>query len=315
MIKDVLKAEEGLSLRVLDPDFLCCSGSRLYGTYREDSDYDYRGYLVPPFEYLIGNKKFECQEIPGSDHKVYSLKRFLELALKGDPLIVESFFVPEDKIIKRSKLSDIIIGLKDDIVSNVIYSRIVGYSHSEWRKAMGEKIVLEKRERTEDTVINDIREIFKPSKEQMDSIIKTLYEDRELKIIPSKKGIGGKRKKEFDRYGYGVSSAAHSIRLLGQVWELMMKGTLTFPRQNADLLKDIRYGKVTKKRVESIYTKNRIMVEAARDASVLRDKPNRKKVWETYLEVVSILLMRDDRFANFLRYTEEEIKCLTKEKI
>jgi len=299
-----MNAESVLNLKIQDCDYLCLSGSRLYGTFTEQSDYDYRGYIIPPFEYLIGNKRFECKELPEDDHKVYSLKRFLELALRGDPLIIESFFVPEDKIIKKSKTSDIVLGLKDDIISNVIYSRIIGYSHSEWRKAMGEKAVLEKRDRTEDTVINDIREVFKPSKGQMDSIIKTLYEDRELKIVPSKKGIGGKRKKEFDKYGYGVSSAAHSIRLLGQLHELMTNGIMTFPRPIAGVLKDVRYGRMSKKAVEQLYEMHRATVEEVRDASVLPDKPNRKKVWDAYLEIISNFLYNDNRYYEFECYVQ-----------
>ena len=70
-----MNTEQVLDLKVLDADFLCMSGSRLYGTFTEKSDYDYRGYIIPPFEYLIGNKNFESKQLPetdNTDHKIYS---------------------------------------------------------------------------------------------------------------------------------------------------------------------------------------------------------------------------------------------------
>jgi predicted nucleotidyltransferase len=40
--------EEQLQLKVVnEPDFLAVSGSRLYGTNREDSDHDFRGFVMP----------------------------------------------------------------------------------------------------------------------------------------------------------------------------------------------------------------------------------------------------------------------------
>ena len=234
-----MNAEQALLNKVENPDFLSVSGSRLYGTARPDSDLDLRGFTLPPFEYLLGNYNFNEKSLEG-DHKIFSAKRFIELALEGDPLITELFFVDKLHCSVCTPIAEKIFALKDDIISNKVYSRILGYSCSEWRKAMGVKQVLDKRTRTEDTVVNDIREIFKPDKEKMDEIIKVLYAGREIKTVPSVAGIGGKRKAEVEKYGYCVSSASHAIRLVDQISELMMTGNIVFPRHNADILRDIK---------------------------------------------------------------------------
>ena len=65
-------------------DLLVLSGSRLYGMSNSLSDYDYRGVILPPYEYLLNIKKFEVIEFE-DDYKVFSLKRFLKLVIKGSP--------------------------------------------------------------------------------------------------------------------------------------------------------------------------------------------------------------------------------------
>jgi len=65
---NMVKAENDLDrLCKYEPDFLCESGSRLYGTNTPMSDYDLRGFVFPPFEYLLDIKQFKCRELDG-DH-------------------------------------------------------------------------------------------------------------------------------------------------------------------------------------------------------------------------------------------------------
>ena len=179
-----MKPEEALQECLLNPDILCISGSRLYGTNTPQSDHDIRGVVIPPFEYLLGVKSFECSELENEDdYKIYSLKRFLQLALKGDPQCTEIFFTPKDKILKISKYGNEILDLKSEIISLNIYNRIMGYGYSEWRKAEGVKLEIQGRKPTEESVIQDIRNIFKPVKTDIDNVIEILFSKKEKKNL------------------------------------------------------------------------------------------------------------------------------------
>lgn len=273
--------------KVLKPDFLSVSGSRLYGTNREGSDYDYRGFVLPPVEFLVdGGPTFKDTEIEGADHKIYSIRRFLELTLQGDPQCTELFYVPDHLIKCSTNLGRAIIDLSPEIVSNNVYKRIMGYGYSEWRKAMGQRLVIEDRTKTEDDIIADIRNTFSPDKSDMDTIVDILMKNKPSKLVPSKKNLGQKRKAEFENFGYGVSSAAHAIRLAQELVELMTTGTISFPRPNADFLRGIRIGEVKKEEAEKVYEESRVEAEKARDNSILRDKPDRKAVMDFYTDVV-----------------------------
>jgi uncharacterized protein len=291
------KQEEKLEYRAKNnPDYLWTSGSHLYGMNTKDSDLDLRGFVFPSFDYIIGIKEFKSIEFKEDDHKIYSAKYFLELALKGDPIVTEGFFASSEKTIKLSEAGKEILSLKEDIISNAIFGRIMGYSTGEWRKAMAVQLVSKERSKTKAEVINNVRTHWKLNKEKMDDIIKILDSVDEKKTVSSMAGLGVKRKKDVEEYGFCRKSAAHSIRLLRQLIEIMETGEITFPRPDSAQLLEIRQGKYTKEDLEEIHADTVAKAETARDKSVLPDKPNEKKIWKTYLELVKTVIKKDKEF-------------------
>jgi hypothetical protein len=284
-----VKYEELLAEVLEKPDFLCESGSHLYGMNTPESDYDLRGFTMPPIPYLIGVVNFKAAELEG-DTKIYSLKHFLGLVMKGDPQCTELFFASEKNIVECSELGKEVMNLKGDLISNAIYGRIMGYSTGEWRKAMAIKVVPTKWKKEKHEVINDIRNKWQPDKASMDSIIKILEDLDETKTVSSMAQLGAKRKADIEKYGFCRKSAAHSIRLVKQLTELMLDGTMTFPRPDAKLLLSIRNGEYTKEQLEVMHDDVVATAEAARSRSVLPDKPNEKKVWETYYKLTMDML-------------------------
>ena len=282
-----MNAEEKLELAVNNPDFLSMSGSRLYGTSMPDSDYDYRGFALSPFEYLIGIKEFKCAELEG-DHKVYSLKRFFELILVGDPACTELIFAPHHHVKEITEIGRRSLGIGlQYALSNKSWNRIMGYSNGEWRKAMAIKIVPEKRKKGDQEILNNFWNCFDwLTREEKELIIKTTNDGRPHKIESSMSGLGAKRKAQVEKHGYCTKSAAHSIRLLNQVQELMLTGEITFPRPEADLLRDIRNGEMSKEQVSVVYDETRKSAEKTRESSILPDKPNEAAVWGEYTQLV-----------------------------
>lgn len=286
----------------MDIEFLAISGSRLYGTNRALSDYDYRGFLIPPYEYLLGLANFKSQEVENEeDMKIYSLQEFFNMLKNGDPQCTELLFVPKDKIRKTSECYDQVRDNKNLFLSNVIYKRLMGFSNSEWRKAMAEKIQFEKlpkdHENTRLNLLNYMRERG-AQKVEIDEALEKFDSYRDRKVISSVSNLGAKRKKDYEKYGFCVSSACHSVRLMGELAELLETGEITFPRQDADKLKAIRQGEVSKEDCEKLYFEVTAKAEKARDNSKLPDKPDHSGIEDLYKKLVINYLRKDERFCN-----------------
>ena len=83
-------------------------GSHLYGSNTEDSDVDFCGIFIPPKEYYLGFhsiKEIDLSVIDkldtgknskdAVDRKLYELRHFCQLALQGNPNIIEVLFSNE----------------------------------------------------------------------------------------------------------------------------------------------------------------------------------------------------------------------------
>ena len=179
--------------------------------------------------------------------------------------------------------------------SKRFYRRIMGYAESEWRKVKGVTLVPIKRTPTEDDVVSDIRNIFHPDRPEMDEVIRLLYLKHDRKEVSSSRKLGEKRKGQIERFGFCVSSASQSISLLGELVEFLRTGQITFPRQNADLLRDIKHGKVQYEHCERIWGEEKDAANDAMDRTKLPEQPDNKAIDELYNSILLDAITDDDR--------------------
>ncbi len=286
--------DKELDRALQNPDFLCLSGSRLYGTHRGDSDYDYRGVVIPPEAYLLGAKNFDCWEKPGVDHKIYSLHRFLNLVMGNDSGCLEMLFVPLSMIVRRNRVWDFIqTRMLPHLLSSSSYNRLVGYSYSEFRKAEGVKLETTPQSAEHDNLLNTVKSEFNLDDERYLKIREIALSGVVRSTVPSINNLGAKRKKEFEVFGFGVSSATHAIRLLMQCEELLLTGNMTFPLKDRDLLTKIRRGHLQLSQVKDIYERYMGRVKVARDKTVLPDRPDRDRVMGLYGAIVKHSLIEN----------------------
>jgi len=277
------------------PDLLVLSGSNLYGYATPKSDVDYLGFVIPPFKYMVGFTGFE-QKVPtkeeqaaGNDKKIYGIKKFFRNLLRNDTQSLEILFAPEENIKVCSPIAQEVIDNKDLFISKQLYKRFMGYAYSEFRKVRGVKQVPEKRTPTEKSVVDQVREVFRPDKKTMDEILDLLYADRPTKEVSCIGNMGKTRKETIEKYGYSVKNAAHCVRLLYEGIEILMTGKLTFPRPSEELriLKDVRSGGLTLEYVTEIYDNLNKALNQAMDRCDLPDKPNQEQAEKLLISLIT----------------------------
>lgn len=115
-------------------------GSHLYGLNNEDSDVDSSGLFIAPHEVLLGTG-LGYQELVAdakNDNTWYELKKYMHMLIKSNPSIIESLFVPEDKIItKPSPILAELFENKDKFITKQCFAPFVGYAVQQIGKARG----------------------------------------------------------------------------------------------------------------------------------------------------------------------------------
>lgn len=139
-------AESGLILRRQ-------VGSGVHGTsVSGQDDRDEMGICLEPPEYVIGLRTYEqyehhtAWERPGGlanrsgagdlDDTVYSARKWLRLALNGNPSVLVPLFVPESEIVAITPLGEELRALAPVIVSRQAGERFAGYLHAQRRSML-----------------------------------------------------------------------------------------------------------------------------------------------------------------------------------
>ncbi len=113
--------------------YRCIVGSRAYGLHNDDSDVDRRGIYLPPADLqwsLYGvPEQLEDKE---TDECYWELKKFVNLALKANPNILECLNTP--LIEDATPLARELLDMRDIFLSKHIYRTYNGYALSQFKK-------------------------------------------------------------------------------------------------------------------------------------------------------------------------------------
>ena len=285
--------------------FEAVTGSRLYGTATETSDWDYRGVVIPPLEVLIDPfMKFNVQDsgFEEEDKALYSLGKFFELCAQANPNIIELLFIPQEYTTFDSEEWQIIKENRSLFVSKKVKYTFTGYAmsqlkaiqrHREWflnppkdapnRKDFGlsdsPSVSMAWIDSLKDTLNYDL---LRP--EVVDEVRREKeYRDAKKKwdnFIQWKTNRNPKRRGTEEQFGYDTKYASHVFRLMGEGLDLLMDGEITFPLPYADWLLEIKQGKYSydeivnvaetmDKNFESFYNKS--FLPKSPDISGLKD--------------------------------------------
>lgn len=108
-------------------------GSHAYGTMVDSSDIDIRGICVAPMEYYIGLRSFEQYIAPKpKDMVIFDIRKFFQLAMQGNPNIMEILFSPTAMAINA--LGEELLEWKEVFLSQRLRKSLGGYAYSELKK-------------------------------------------------------------------------------------------------------------------------------------------------------------------------------------
>ena len=113
--------------------FQCIIGSQAYGLADDASDIDRRGFYLPPADLhwsLYGvPEQLECHE---TQEGYWEIQKFLVLALKANPNVLECLYSP--LVEKATPLAEELLGMRDIFLSRLVYQTYNGYVMSQFKK-------------------------------------------------------------------------------------------------------------------------------------------------------------------------------------
>jgi len=127
---DQVLSTHGLFDRVI---YRCVVGSRAFGLDTEESDTDRRGIYLPPADLhwsLYGVP--EQLENEKKQESYWELQKFLIMALKGNPNILECLYTPLVEF--ASPLAEELLDMREAFLSRVVYQTYNGYVMSQFKR-------------------------------------------------------------------------------------------------------------------------------------------------------------------------------------
>ena len=114
-------------------------GSHLYGLNNESSDIDTSGVFVCTRDELFGCFGYTPQVSDSRhDNTWFEIGELVRLLLKSNPTVLESLFVPEDKVLGDiHPLMQMVIDNREKFISKQCFNPFFGYAKSQIEKARG----------------------------------------------------------------------------------------------------------------------------------------------------------------------------------
>lgn len=111
-------------------------GSQAYGTQTPTSDIDKKFVYILPEDYILGTGYVEQINV-NKDYTGWEIRRFLELMGSNNPTVLELLNSPEDCIIYKHPLFDLVLEQKEAFITKICKDSFGGYARQQIKKAKG----------------------------------------------------------------------------------------------------------------------------------------------------------------------------------
>jgi predicted nucleotidyltransferase len=221
------------------------AGSRSHGLGTADSDEDSRGVCVPPPRYLYGLSHFEQWESEGGDHVVYSLQKFVRLALEGNPNIIEAFYVePKDRLVTHA-LAEPLLASRDRFLSRKVGVKFGRYAIHQLQKIERHYGWLTQKPPSKPEPWDFGATAGENSPKFPDTASERAFRGavkHHRAYQEWRQNRNPKRAALEEQYGYDTKHAMHLCRLLKMGIEILATGQVLVHRPDAEWLRSIRNG-------------------------------------------------------------------------
>ena len=299
---DFLYADNGTTVNVdaihtgLDKSFLGFVGSQSHGTYvpKDDpdsiDDIDIMGVVPLPASHLFGLKTFDnwTYKKDDLDVVVYSLPKFVNMLLKGNPNVMGLLWLSEGHHLQAPEWWNRMVLNRDIFASKKnVYNAFVGYAKDQMEKMVSYTPKI-------DEEIQELEHILAQGGMELQHVMNGVHSGNEVAIryrTLSKKFhfayMGDKRKQLVRKHGYDSKNAAHMIRLLSMAIEYLNSGTMFVDRtdRDADMLKEIKRGEWSLEQVKGCATNLFSLASNCYDRSLLPEYPDYKNADDLLAEI------------------------------
>jgi hypothetical protein len=249
-------------------DIICkvLTGSRLYHTHTDSSDWDFRGIYKPTLrECYLAQIKDVIE--PANEEIYYSVQKFLDLAIKGEPVAIEILFSPLENhfstgfdwpLIRQyrkeflTKRMDAFLGFASSLVSkyavkaervNVLDNLLMNIN--DYMNSLGYR-----GNQTIEHIWASLPENDFFFKEELFYVIlsrkyrkNTTLKDFRSALINIKDEYG-ERVRAAQQGEFDTKSVSHSFRICYQLQQIALEQDLTFPLKEAKFLREVKNKKV-----------------------------------------------------------------------
>jgi uncharacterized protein len=113
--------------------YRCIVGSQAYGLSQEHSDVDRRGIYLPPacLQWSLSGVPEQLDD-PEHEEVYWELQKFLILALKANPNVLECLYTP--LVETRTELAEELLAMRQVFLSRLVYQTYNGYVLSQFKK-------------------------------------------------------------------------------------------------------------------------------------------------------------------------------------